>query len=250
MLIGLLVGCTTFASFRLGEGRAPLKGFSIDRVAGTRDRAADGGRRIAGEGDAAAGVDGSDMDSVGEDGDATSGDGSDSVGTAGGDDGTVDGVLGDSSGKISGDEDAALDDDDGADVSKVCRVDGSTGMVGSSTVDECLTGVVGLVGVAGLTGVAGSTMVVGLTCVENPTGEECRRADSTGISRFEESGDSTGNRCSTEDEGRDEEAPGVGCGFSTGVMLPAIAPVSKSLVVSPIMIFDPVPLESPVTRWT
>jgi hypothetical protein len=117
-------------------------------------------------------------------------------------------------------------------------------------VDECLTGVAGLVVVAGLTGVAGSTRVVGLTGVEIPTGEECRRADSTGISRFEESGDSTGNRCSTEGDGNDAEAPGVECGCPTGVMLPATAPVSKSLVVSPMMILDPVPLESPVTRWT
>jgi len=241
--------------------------------------------------DAAAGVDGSDVDSLGEDGDATSGDDSDSVGAAGGDDGTVEGVLGESSGKLSGDEEAALEDD-GANVGKDCGVDGSADLVGSSSEDECLTGVVGVIGVAGLVGVAGSlgvigsTGIVGLTGnrgsadnedltgangpdngedltgvegfiglegfigVEDLTSEEGGRTDSTGISRFEESGDSTGNRCSTEGEGRDKEAPGVGCGFSTGVMLPAIALVSKSLMDSPIMILDPVPLESLVTRWT
>ncbi len=126
---------------------------------------------------------------------------------------------------------------------------GLVGIAGSSRIAG-LVGVASSTNVVGSNGVAGSTGVVDWIGIEHSTSEECRRADLIGMSRFEDSGDSTGNRCSTEDEGRIKEAPGVACGCPTNMVFPAIAPVSEPSIVSRALIFDPMPLELPVIRCT
>lgn len=58
-----------FASFPLVPGRPPCRGFSVDRVAGDGDEAADGEVGIAGGEGAVAGVDEGDGDGAADGGD-------------------------------------------------------------------------------------------------------------------------------------------------------------------------------------